>query len=109
MLTTVQIISTIVTTLVSLCSIFAAMKTTFNERKKYREERAAKAEEDKETDRCILRHDIKSMYNTFKCDKKWAESDYEDMEKMYNQYKRLGGNSFVDRIWTEVQGWEIDE
>ena len=31
------------------------------------------------------------------------------MEQLYMQYKKLKGNSFVDKIWNEVQTWTIDE
>lgn len=35
------------------------------------------------------------------------EYEYENLERLYKQYKKLGGNSFVDKVWNEVQEWKI--
>ena len=42
-------------------------------------------------------------------DRRMRLYEYEDLEKLYMQYKKLKGNSFVDKIWDEVQTWTIDE
>lgn len=60
-----------------------------------------------ETDRCLLRNNIKMIYDEHKKERAMELWDYENLEKMYKQYKKLGGNSFVDKIWNEVQEWTI--
>ena len=49
-----------------------------------------------ETDRCLLRDRITEIY-------------YKHYQERRMQYKKLKGNSFVDKIWNEVQTWTIDE
>ena len=62
-----------------------------------------------ETDRCLLRDRITEIYYKHYHERQMRLYEYEDLEKLYNQYKKLKGNSFVDKIWSEVQTWTIDE
>lgn len=61
-----------------------------------------------ETDRCLLRDRITSIYYKHRSKREIDLYDYENLEKLYQQYKKLGGNSFVDKIWGEVQDWTIN-
>ena len=35
--------------------------------------------------------------------------EYENLHKIYVQYKAIDGNSFIDKIWGEMEKWEIVE
>lgn len=61
-----------------------------------------------ETDRCLLRDRITSIYYKHQHAREMKLYDYENLERLYRQYKKLGGNSFVDKIWEEVQEWTVD-
>ena len=60
-----------------------------------------------ETDKCLLRKNILDIYyaNNQKAEIKLYE--FENIAYMYKQYKELGGNSFVDKIWDEIQTWKV--
>lgn len=60
-----------------------------------------------ETDRCLLRDRITSIYFKHVRECEIKEYEFENMEHLYKQYKKLGGNSFVDKIWREVQDWHV--
>lgn len=61
----------------------------------------------RETDKCLLRDRITSIYfkNCRECEIK--EYEFENVAHLYKQYKALGGNSFVDKIWREMQEWRV--
>ena len=63
--------------------------------------------DNKETDRCLLRDRITAIYYKNRVESSLRQYEYENLERLYNQYKKLGGNSFVDKIWKEVQEWEV--
>lgn len=67
-----------------------------------------KDEEDKrETDKCLLRDRITEIYYTHIDNKSMREYEFENLSHLYTQYKKLKGNSFVDKIWNEMQSWGI--
>lgn len=62
----------------------------------------------KECDKCLLRNEITDFYYSHKEDKVIAGRQFENIDKLYNVYKMLGGNSFVEKIYTEMRDtWEI--
>ena len=106
-----QIISCIVSiTTGSFAILVAVCKPIRNWLFKNKKEKE-KAEEEKrrseETDRCLLRDRITSIYFKNRLDSQIKEYEYENVSHLYKQYKALGGNSFVDRIWREMQDWQI--
>lgn len=63
--------------------------------------------EEREATKCLLRNDIVEIY-FHKCDKaQLHQFEYENLAMLYDSYKKLGGNSFVDKIWENIQSWEI--
>lgn len=64
-------------------------------------------EEMKEGQRCLLRAEIVRIYYRHGKDKQLREFEYQNLEKCYKGYKALGGNSFVDHIYGEMQAWQI--
>lgn len=60
-----------------------------------------------EGNRCLLRAEIVRMYYRHLKDKQMEEYEYKLCDSCYKAYKAMGGNSFIDRIWAEMQNWSI--
>ena len=59
------------------------------------------------SDRTIIRREITSVYYRY-CEKKAiAVYEIENFIYLYNQYKLLGGNSYVDDIKAQIDTWQI--
>lgn len=61
----------------------------------------------REGQRCLLRSEIVRIYYRHKDDKKLREYEFRNLEQCYRAYKALGGNSFIDHIYAEMQEWDI--
>lgn len=57
--------------------------------------------------RCQLRSDMLRIYYHDRDDKKIRQYEYENFVMLYEAYKALKGNSFIDKIYKEIQTWEI--
>lgn len=57
--------------------------------------------------KCQLRSEMLRTYYHNNDDKKIRQFEYENFVFLYEAYKALKGNSFIDRIYEEVQSWEI--
>ena len=57
--------------------------------------------------KCLLRKDMLDIYYHNKDTKKIRQYEYENFVHLYEAYKSLGGNSFIDKIYEEVQSWEV--
>lgn len=57
--------------------------------------------------KCQLRSDMLRIYYHGKEYKKIRQYEYENFVMLYESYKALKGNSFIDRIYEEVQEFEI--
>lgn len=57
--------------------------------------------------RCQLRTEMMNTYYANKANEQIREYELENFIKCYNAYKALGGNSFIDKIYEEVLGWEV--
>jgi hypothetical protein len=85
-------------------------------RKKLFESKSAKEREEaqinllKETGKGLLRNAIVSFYYTHNFNCVIKQYEYENIAKLYAQYKGLGGNSFIDKIWEEIkERWIVVE
>lgn len=57
---------------------------------------------------CILRHNMLQIYRTHSEDKRLTEDEYTNFKLMYDAYSGSGGNSFVKKLWREIDDeWEI--
>lgn len=54
----------------------------------------------------LLRHNITDTYEDYKDQKKIPNIIYESTMSLYDNYKKLGGNSFVDDEVNEMKHWE---
>ena len=61
----------------------------------------------KEGERCLLRNEmLKTYYRHCEC-RRLRQYEFENFIKLYEAYKALGGNSFIDEINEEVREWTI--
>ena len=61
----------------------------------------------KEGQMCLLRSEIVRTYYRHLSEKKMHQHEYENLCFCYKAYKKLGGNSFIDHIYEEMQEWTI--
>jgi hypothetical protein len=57
--------------------------------------------------RCQLRSEMLRTYYRHKEAEKIRQYEYENFVMLYDAYKALKGNSFIDKIYKEVQTWEV--
>lgn len=57
--------------------------------------------------RCLLRSEMLKTYYHNKEQEKIRQYELENFVFLYNAYKALKGNSFIDRIYKEVMTWEV--
>jgi hypothetical protein len=57
--------------------------------------------------KCQLRSDMLNIYYHNREQKIIRQYEYENFVMLYECYKVLKGNSFIDKIYKEVQEWEI--
>lgn len=61
----------------------------------------------KEGMKCQLRKDMLDIYYNNREKKLIRQYEYENFVYLYEAYKALKGNSFIDKIYEEVHDWEI--
>lgn len=61
----------------------------------------------REGQRCLLRSEIVRTYYRNHDAEQLREYEYRNMTQCYQAYKALGGNSFIDHLYEEMQKWEI--
>ena len=61
----------------------------------------------KEGERCLLRSEMLRIYYQYLESKKIRQYEFENFIKLYQAYKALGGNSFIDEIYNEVTTWTV--
>lgn len=57
--------------------------------------------------RCQLRSEMLRIYYHNRETEKIRQFEYENFVMLYEAYKALKGNSFIDKIYKELQTWEI--
>lgn len=57
--------------------------------------------------KCQLRSEMLRIYYKNKDTDKIRQYEYENFIYLYQAYKALKGNSFIEKIYKEVQTWEI--
>lgn len=61
----------------------------------------------REGQRCLLRSEVLQTYYRHREQKKIRQYEYENVVYIYKAYKALGGNTFVDHIYAEINEWEV--
>lgn len=57
--------------------------------------------------KCQLRSEMLRIYYHNRESGKIRQYEYENFVFLYEAYKALGGNSFIDKIYAEVQKWDV--
>lgn len=57
--------------------------------------------------KCQLRSEMLRIYYRHQENRIIRQYEYENFVYLYEAYKALKGNSFIDKIYKEIQGWEI--
>ena len=57
--------------------------------------------------KCLLRSDMLNIYYHNREKKVIRQYEYENFVMLYEAYKALKGNSFIDTIYSEVKEWEV--
>ena len=57
--------------------------------------------------KCQLRSEMLRIYYHNRESGQIHQFEYENFVMLYEAYKALKGNSFIDKIYKEVQSWEI--
>lgn len=57
--------------------------------------------------KCQLRSEMLRTYYRHREEGKIRQYEYENFVMLYEAYKALKGNSFIDKIYKEVQTWEV--
>jgi hypothetical protein len=57
--------------------------------------------------RSLLRSEMLQIYYRNRESRTIHQYEYENFVYLYEAYKALKGNSFIDKIYKEVQTWEI--
>lgn len=97
-------ISTIITIVIEIGALIGVVQKV-NQIKRNNDERLEKIAEG---NKCQLRSDMTRTYYHHKETGKIRQYEYENFVKLYEAYKALGGNSFIDKIYDEVKKWEIE-
>ena len=58
--------------------------------------------------KCQLRTDMLGIYHRNKDAKKLRQYEAENFVMMYQAYKAMGGNSFIDEIYEHVTKWDVE-
>ena len=57
--------------------------------------------------KCQLRSEMLRIYYHHYSEGELRQYEYENFVALYEAYKALGGNSFIDKIYAEVKTWEV--
>lgn len=58
--------------------------------------------------RCLLRSEMLRTYYHNKDAEKIRQYEYENFIFLYKAYKALKGNSFIDKVYKEIESWEVE-
>lgn len=57
--------------------------------------------------KCQLRSEMLRIYYHNHTIEKIRQYEYENFVSLYEAYKALGGNSFIDKIYNEIKNWDV--
>lgn len=57
--------------------------------------------------RCLLRSEMLKIYYKHQQSKEIRQYEYENFFLLYEAYKKLKGNSFIDKVAKEIKGWTV--
>ena len=57
--------------------------------------------------RCMLRSDMLRIYYRHRDEATIRQYERENFDMLYEAYKKLHGNSFIDDVYDEVRKWKV--
>ena len=57
--------------------------------------------------KCLLRSEMLRIYYQHQDTGEIRQYEYENFVMLYEAYKKLKGNSFIDKIYEEVKKWKV--
>jgi len=97
-----------ITKIVSVCGLILNVSTVIALLAKPIREKLFGISDMREGQKCMLRSGMLSIYYAGKDhDSRIRQYEYENFVLMYQAYKAMKGNSFIDKIYKEVQEMEV--
>lgn len=94
--------------IVSVCGLILNVSTVIALLAKPIREKLFGISDMREGQKCMLRSGMLSIYYSGKDhDSRIRQYEYENFVLMYQAYKAMKGNSFIDKIYKEVQEMEV--
>lgn len=56
----------------------------------------------------VLRQKIMDIYYAHRHERKYTLHEKEKLTELYKDYKKEGGNSYIDKYYNRMKDWEID-
>ena len=57
--------------------------------------------------KCLLRSEMLRIYYRHLDAKTLRQYEFENFSMLYEAYKKLKGNSFIDKVYDEVKTWKV--
>ena len=99
------VLSSIITGLVAIA---VQVLILLGNNKKNREDLSKRDEKINDAIKCLLRSDILKAYYGGKGDRTVNQYEMENVELEYSAYKAMGGNSFIDGVYSAMRNWDIE-
>lgn len=94
--------------ILSICSLIINVSAVITLFLKPVRERLFGMNDIREGQKCLLRSEMLSIYYSGQDHNgKLRQHEYENFVLMYQAYKAMNGNSFIDKIYKEVQEMEV--
>lgn len=99
---------TIIPAIIQICSLVTSIAAVLALLVKPIREKLFGLDDIREGQKCMLRSDMLRIYYAGK-DRgdKIRQHEYENFVLMYKAYKAMKGNSFIDKIYAEIQKMEV--
>ena len=94
----------LITSITSLLGVIITVVVGNKKQAKNTEKALAKRTE---SEKCLLRTEMLRTYYKHSETKQIRQYEFENFIKLYEGYKSLGGNSFIDEVHEEVMKWKI--
>lgn len=99
----------IITSVCSLLGVIITVEVSNKKQaKKNKDDSEKKSEDIKEGLKCLLRSKMLETYYKRQKSKQIRQFELENFIHLYESYKALGGNSFIDEVHEEVMKWKIN-
>lgn len=99
-----ELVATLAGYVSAIIAAVVAIRKLFREQAQTREEQA----KIREAQKCQLRTSMMNTYHKHRDEKRLRQYEAENFVMMYQAYKAMGGNSFIDEIYEHVTKWDVE-